>query len=85
MMTKNTKNCKTSAKAAPVGCSRQEQQLSLFDYNPRLEVTLTTKQLQERYGIPNSELRECKIGKFLELTTCVILHKGKDCWRVLKV
>ena len=60
-------------------------QLSVFDL-PRLsEDGLTTERVSQLLHVSASELRQkCKTGKFWECDPYVILHKGKNNWRVLK-
>jgi hypothetical protein len=64
----------------------QTQQLSLMDYfnSPKNFNTLTTEQICNCLEIPDLELKKCRIGGFRELDSHVILHKGRNRWRLLK-
>lgn len=44
---------------------------------------LTTDLVSEKFGISQSELKKCTVGRFLELNNWVILHKGRNSWRVI--
>ncbi|MEZ2302571.1 MAG: hypothetical protein ACBR13_12475 [Microcoleus sp.] len=44
---------------------------------------LTTDLVSKKFGISQSELKKCTVGRFLELNNWVILHKGRNSWRVI--
>ena len=81
IMTKNQKVRKGSVQSAPA-TDGNIKQLSLFDSLRPTELILTTKQVQQRYKIPDSELKNCHVKEFLELSNCVLLHIGHNKWKV---
>ena len=50
---------------------------------PTPERGLTAERVCKQVGISHSELRKCRVGSFLELGNWVILHKGRNSWRVI--
>ncbi len=47
------------------------------------ERSLTADRVCQKVGISQSELKKCRVGGFLELNNWVILHKGRNSWRVI--
>lgn len=62
-------------------------QLTLTDYFniSQNSNTLTTEQICKFLGISDTDLKKCRIGGFLELDYYVILHKGRNRWRLLEI
>ena len=50
---------------------------------PTAESRLTADQVCQKVEISQSELKKCRVGGFLELNNWVILHKGRNSWRVI--
>ncbi|AFY84412.1 hypothetical protein [Oscillatoria acuminata] len=44
--------------------------------------SLTTKQVEERFGIPATNLRCCHINYVLPWKTYLIFHQGRDRWKI---
>jgi len=47
-----------------------------------LDVTLTTKQVEERFGIQSTNLRSCHINEVFRWKSDLILHEGRDRWKI---
>ena len=63
------------------------RQLTLSDYfdSSSSNYKTTTEQVCIIANTSESDLRKCRIGSFMEIDNWVILHKGRNCWRLLKV
>lgn len=83
MMAKNQKRIKSSSRTN-LAKSSKEQELPLFQHYFDSKKSLTTKQIQEHCEISDTELNKCRIGGFLEFRDCVILHRSRNCWRIIR-
>lgn len=81
-VTKNRKELSISSDRAT-----KTHQLTLTDYFNISQNfnTLTTGQICKFLEIPDSDLKKCRVGGFLELDSYVILHKGRNLWRLLEI
>ena len=81
-VTKNRKEFSISSDRAT-----KTHQLTLTDYFniSQNSNTLTTEQICRFLRISDTDLKKCRIGGFLELDSYVILHKGRNRWRLLEI
>ena len=81
-VTKNRKEFSISGDRAT-----KTHQLSLTDYFNISQNfnTLTTEQICKFLKIPDTEIKKCRVGGFLELDSYIILHKGRNRWRLLEI
>jgi len=88
-MTQNNLQVKNYRKEFPISgdLATKTHQLTLTDYfniSQNLNI-LTTDQICRFVEIPDTEIKKCRVGGFLELDSYVILHKGRNRWRLLEI
>lgn len=64
--------------------SRNSYQLSIFELVLPSTDGLTTEKVSQLLGLPIPTLRKCRKQQFLEHGAFVLLHKGRDKWRLIK-
>lgn len=88
-MTQNNLQVTKNRKEFSISSDRAEKthQLTLTDYFniSQNSNTLTTEQIYKFLGTTDVDLKKCRVGSFLELDSYIILHKGRNRWRLLEI